>query len=160
MAGQFAILIVKNLGIGGFGGFMLCIAIATPIAMLFGALTARLMNKTKGQEMISSMIAGFFANGVYQFILLFLVGTLIPIKNEILVLGNGVGVRNTIDLSKNGNLSYSLDNLLKLPLFQVLAAASAIAIIIVAAGYYRRLKGKRETNMLLFASLHRLLPCM
>ncbi len=148
MAGQFAILIVKNFGVGGFLGFMLCIAISTPIAILFGVLTARLMNRTKGQEMISSMIAGFFANGVYQFILLFLVGTLIPIKNEILVLPNGVGVRNTIDLSTNGNLTYSLDNLLKLPLFHVLAAVSGIAIIIMAVDYFLKQKRKKHRSLL------------
>ncbi len=148
MAGQFAILMVKHFGIGGFPGFMLCIAISTPIAMLFGLMTARLMNKTKGQEMISSMIAGFFANGVYQFILLFLVGTLIPIKNDILVLANGVGVRNTIDLSRNGNLTYSLDNLLKLPLFQVLAAAAVIALLAMVADYHIKKRGKKASSII------------
>ena len=158
MAGQFAIIIVKNLGLGGFPGFVACIAISTPMAIIFGLLTAKLMNKTKGQEMISSMIAGFFANGVYQFILLFMVGTIIPLKNEILVLGRGIGIRNTIDLSKNGNLTYSLDNLIRLPFFQVLLAASIISLIVIALDYIIKKNKNREQN--LFNTVIRVLICL
>lgn len=150
MAGQFAIIAVKHWGLGGFGGFMACIILSTPIAVIFGILTARLLNKTKGQEMIAGMIAGFFANGVYQFILLFMVGTIIPIKNDVLVLDRGSGITNTIDLSKNGNLTYSLDNLLKLPLFQVLLVASVIAIIAICINYYLNRKKNREYNTFKF----------
>lgn len=144
MAGQFAIIAVKHWGFGGFPGFMACIALSTPMAILFGILTAKLLNRTKGQEMISSMIAGFFATGIYQFILLFLVGTLIPMKDEVLVLTRGIGITNTIDLSKGGDLTYSLDNMLKLPLFDVLAAASAAALIIVLIDFYLQRKNGRE----------------
>jgi simple sugar transport system permease protein len=154
MAGQFAIIAVKHLEIGGFWGLMLCIVISTPIGILFGWLTAKLLNKTKGQEMIASMIAGFFANGVYQFILLFLVGTLIPLKNKILVLPNGRGIRNTIDLSRNGNLTYSLDNLfkswLKRPVFEVFAIACASALIVICINYYLKRKKNKEYNYFKF----------
>ncbi|MFZ2331037.1 MAG: ABC transporter permease, partial [Atribacterota bacterium] len=95
MAGQFGVIIVTHLKIAGFAGFMWSLLFSTPFAILFGIITAMLLNRTKGQEMITSMIAGFFANGVYQFILLFLVGTLIPIKNPDLVLSRGIGIRNT-----------------------------------------------------------------
>ncbi len=152
MAGQFAIIAVKHWGGDGFAGFMLCIALSTPLAILFGILTAKLLNRTKGQEMISSMIAGFFANGVYQFVLLFLVGTLIPMKNPILVLSRGIGIRNTIDLSVNGNLKYSIDNLLKLPLFNVLAVASVAAMIIIAVNYFiKRRKGGGRNSFFILA---------
>jgi len=158
MAGQFAIIAVKHWGIGGFPGFMVCIAVSTPLAILFGILTAKLLNKTKGQEMISSMIAGFFATGIYQFVLLFLVGTLIPMKDEVLVLTRGIGVTNTIDLSKGGNLTYSLDNLMKLPLFQVLAAVSAFALIIILIDYYLKRKDSREYSY--FKLAWRVLLCI
>ena len=39
------------------------------------------MNRAKGREMITSMILGFFANGLYQLLFLFLVGT-VPMKNR------------------------------------------------------------------------------
>lgn len=141
MAGQFAIIIVTHYKIAGFPGFMMCLLLATPIAILFGIITAMLLNRTKGQEMITSMIAGFFANGVYQFILLFLVGTLIPLKNPNLVLSRGIGIRNTIDLATETGLKYSVDNVLQYPLFNVLAAITIAVIIGLFIDYY--LKRKR-----------------
>lgn len=39
IAGQLAIILVRYYYIGGFGGFLLCMLIALPIAMLFGWLT-------------------------------------------------------------------------------------------------------------------------
>jgi len=140
MAGQFAIIAVTHFKVSGFPGFMLCILLATPVAIVCGILTAMLLNRTKGQEMISSMIAGFFANGVYQFILLFLVGTLIPLKDKDLVLSRGIGIRNTIDLSTATGIKYSLDNVFKYPLFYVLAAVSAVAIIVICIDYYIKRK--------------------
>lgn len=142
MAGQFAIIIVTHYKIAGFPGFMMCLLLATPIAILFGIITAMLLNRTKGQEMITSMIAGFFANGVYQFILLFLVGTLIPIKNPDLVLSRGIGIRNTIDLATETGLKYALDDVFKYPLFNVLVAISIALLIGLCIDYYlKRKKG-------------------
>jgi len=144
MAGQFAIIAVTHWGFTGLFGFVACILLSTPIAILFGILTGNLLNKTKGQEMIASMIAGFFSNGLYQFILLFLVGTLIPMKNKVLVLSNGIGIRNTIDLSRNKGIKYALDNILKLPLFNVLLVVSFIAIAIVCINFYIKRKDGKE----------------
>lgn len=142
MAGQFAIIIITHYKIAGFPGFLMCLLVATPIAIVFGILTAMLLNRTKGQEMIASMIAGFFANGVYQFILLFLVGTVIPLKNPDLVLSRGIGIRNTIDLATETGLKYSLDNVFKYPLFDVLAGISIVVIIGLCLNYY--LKRKKD----------------
>ncbi|WIF94268.1 ABC transporter permease subunit [Caminicella sporogenes] len=128
MAGQIAIIAIAHWKIGGIWGFLLCIVLSTPIAVLFGNLTGKLLNKTKGQEMIASMIAGFFANGLYQFLFLFLIGTLIPMKNPELILSRGIGIRNTVDLSRNNGIMYALDNLLKLPLFNVLIVGFIIAL--------------------------------
>ncbi|WP_130806744.1 ABC transporter permease subunit [Senegalia massiliensis] len=149
MAGQIAIISVTHLGITGFKGFILAIAISFPIALLFGFLTGKLLNKTKGQEMIASMITGFFANGVYQLIFLFLVGTLIPMKNPVLMLSGGVGIRNTIDLSKGvkpTGIKYALDNILKLPLFNIVLICSIITIIIYSFIYIRNKRSKYKVN--------------
>lgn len=146
MAGQFAIIAVTHFKVSGFPGFMLCILLTIPIAIVCGILTSMLLNKTKGQEMISSMIAGFFANGVYQFILLFLVGTLIPLKNKALVLSRGIGIRNNVDLSTATGLKYSLDNVLKYPMFHVLAVVSAVAIIVIFIDYYIKRKNRADGN--------------
>ena len=144
MAGQFGIIIVTHFKIAGFAGFMWSLLLSTPFAILFGIITAMLLNRTKGQEMITSMIAGFFANGVYQFILLFLVGTLIPLKNPDLVLSRGIGIRNTIDLATKTGLKYALDNVLKYPLFNVLDIIAVVAIIGLVINYFLKKRSGYE----------------
>lgn len=143
MAGQIAVIAVTHWNIGGIAGFLLCVLISTPISIIFGYLTGKLLNKTKGQEMISSMILGFFANGLYQFLFLFLVGTIIPMKNPVLVLSGGMGIKNTVDL-KDG-IKYSLDNLfkdiIKLSLYEV-ALISLIALIIY--NLYKVIRVKKD----------------
>lgn len=154
MAGQFAILIVTHYEVAGFGGFMLSLLLSTPIAILFGILTAMLLNRTKGQEMITSMIAGFFANGVYQFILLFLVGTLIPMKNPDMILSRGIGIRNTIDLATKTGIKYALDDVLKYPFFEVLVVAAIVGIIVLSINYFlKKKKGSREVDNFKFITL-------
>jgi len=114
MAGQMAVVAITYWEIEGFLGFFLAIALSTPLAILFGWLTGVLFNRAKGKEMITGLILGFFANGVYQFIFLFLVGTIIPMKNEYMLLSTGVGLRNSVNLK---GIHYALDNLLKLKIF-------------------------------------------
>ena len=122
MAGQLAILMIVHWGIGGLMGFSLAVVLSTPIALLFGVMTGRLLNKTRGQEMITSMVTGFFANGLYQLLLLVLVGTLIKINNPELLLGNGIGVKNTVDLRSVANAVDGL-YIISLPVFGLVVAA-------------------------------------
>jgi len=78
----------------GIGGLLLCFLIATPIAIIFGYLTGKLYNKTKGQEMIAGLIVSFFANGVYSIFLLFVVGGIIPVRwNHRMIIPVAEGVR-------------------------------------------------------------------
>lgn len=140
MAGQAAIIAVTHWGINGLPGFLLSVFLSSPLAIFIGYLTGKLLNKTKGQEMITSLILAFFANGVYQLIFLIFIGTLIPMKNEVLLLGTGVGLKNTIDLYR---VKYALDNILKwtLPLTAIiLAVLSLIIIIAYIVHNYSRVK--------------------
>lgn len=109
MAAQIAIFFVVYWEFTGIGGLLLCILLSTPIAILFGYLSGRLYNKTKGAEMITGMVLAYFADGLYYLFFLFILGGIIPIKSETLMIAGGVGVKNTIDLT--GNLKYSLDNI-------------------------------------------------
>ena len=70
MAAQIAILWVLEWQIPGIGGFLVAALMTIPIATLFGFLIGKLLNKMKGQEMIGSMILGYFANGLYQLLFL------------------------------------------------------------------------------------------
>lgn len=114
MAGQIAIIAVTHWKVTGLAGFMLCVLLSTPIAIIFGYFTGKLLNKTKGQEMIASMILGLFANGLYQLLFLFFVGTIIPMKNPVLVLSGGIGIKNTVDL--NNGIKYAVDGIFELDL--------------------------------------------
>ncbi len=114
MAGQTGIILVTHWGIGGLPGILLCVVIAFPIAVVLGILTGRLLNRARGKEMITTLILGFFANGIYQLVFLILVGTVIPMRNDVLVLSSGVGLRTSIDLT--GGLKNGLDDVFRLPL--------------------------------------------
>lgn len=132
MAGQMAVVAVTYWDIQGFLGFFLAIVLATPLAILFGWLTGMLFNRAKGKEMITGLILGFFANGIYQFIFLFLVGTIIPMKNEYMLLSTGVGLRNSVNLK---GIHYALDNLLKLKIFGLIFPI-AIFLVIAALCFF------------------------
>ena len=108
MAGQAAAITVTYWGVTGIKGFLLACVLSTPIAAVAGWLAGNVLNRAKGREMITSMILGFFANGIYQLIFLFLVGPVIPLMDRRILLPSGVGVRNTVDLI---NIAQSLDKI-------------------------------------------------
>jgi len=98
MAGQAGLIVIINYGVGGIGGVLLAMLISTPIAIILGYLVGGILNRAKGKEMITSMILGFFANGVYQLIFIVMAGSIIPFSNPDILMSSGVGLRNTIDL--------------------------------------------------------------
>ena len=111
MAGQAAAIAITAWGLKGFGGFAVACALATPLAIVLGMATGWLFNKAKGREMVSGLIAGFFANGLYQLVFLFAVGTVIPFAIQSMLLPQGFGLRNTIDLY---DIQYAVDDLIPL----------------------------------------------
>ncbi|MDR2175420.1 MAG: ABC transporter permease [Synergistaceae bacterium] len=72
--------------------------IGTPVAVALGLLCGGVLNRAKGQEMVTSYILGFFINGVYQLEVLYFMGWLIPIGNPALVLSRGHGIHNAVSL--------------------------------------------------------------
>jgi simple sugar transport system permease protein len=108
MAGQAAAIAVTYWGITGVRGFLLACLLSTPIAAIAGWLAGNVLNRAKGREMITSMILGFFANGIYQLIFLFLVGPIIPLRDPAMLLPQGIGVRNTVDLI---NMAHAFDKI-------------------------------------------------
>lgn len=113
MAAQIAALWVIEWGISGLTGFLVAMLMTMPIAAFLGYLIGKLMNKMKGQEMIGGLILGYFANGLYQLLFLFIFGNLIPLKAPGLVIKGSTGVANTIDLSTDRGFKYALDGLLR-----------------------------------------------
>jgi simple sugar transport system permease protein len=131
MAGQIAAIIVMFLGVGGIGGFALALVIATPLALLFGVGTGQLFNRAKGREMVTGLIAGFFANGLYQLVFLFMVGSVIPVVAPRIILPQGYGLRNTVDLV---SMQYALDALVpvKVMIEGSLVRIPVVTILVVA----------------------------
>ena len=133
MSGQIALAIVLYFGWGGLNGLLLTMLIALPIAVLFGYLTGMLYNKTRGQEMIASLMVGYFANGIYQFLFLFVVGVIIKVpKTHPMIKTDGVGVRMTVDMGAydKGGLKYTLDKIWEIPfMWAILAVFAAILLL-------------------------------
>lgn len=140
MAAQIALLWVLEWQIPGVSGFLVAALMTVPIALLFGYLIGKLLNKMKGQEMIGSMILGYFANGLYQLLFLFIFGNLIPLNRPGLVIKGSTGVANTIDLSEKNGLKYALDGIIKVD-FNV--AVYVFAALIIAYVLYSCVLRKR-----------------
>jgi len=98
MAGQIGLIFMLDWGVVGIPGIVLAMLVGTPIAILLGLLAGTILNRAKGREMVTSMILGFFINGIYQFTILYGMGSVIPISSNKLLLPRGYGVRNAIDL--------------------------------------------------------------
>ena len=132
MAAQVAIFLTTYWGFVGIGGFLLTVAIATPIAMFFGFLVGKLFNHMKGAEMIGGLVLSYFAEGLYQLLFLFIFGGVIPLYNPTLMIATGVGVKNTIDLKDT--VKYALDTVPMLTIIEIgfyICVAGIIATIII-----------------------------
>lgn len=155
MAGQITVVFVRYFGIGDMGGFLLCMLLSVPLAVLFGWATGLLYNKTRGQEMIASLIVGYFANGLYQFLFLFVVGVIIKVpSNHPLIKPDGIGIRSTVDLgiAGKGGLKYALDNLGKIPFTHaVILIAAAILVFQVLRFFRAKQEMKLKKNRIMTA---------
>lgn len=129
MAAQISALWVTEWQVAGIGGFGLAAAMTVPIAGLFGFLIGKLLNKMKGQEMIGGLILGYFANGLYQLLFLFIFGNLIPLHTDGLVIKGSTGVANTIELN---SFKYALDNLWRLDFGSALLLCAALVFVVEA----------------------------
>ena len=139
MSGQAAIALARYHGLGGMSGLLFCFVVSFFFAALCGYLTGKLYNKTRGQEMIASLIVGFFANGIYQFIFLFVVGVIIAVPaTHPMIMPNGIGIRMTVDLVPvaEGGLRNSLENIYKIPFVQALLIISLAMLAVLIIGYW------------------------
>jgi len=109
MAGEIALILVSDWQIWGIPGVVLAMILSIPISTMLGYVCGKLLNMAKGREMITSYIISFFMNGVYQLVVLYMMGSIIPIKHTSIKLPRGYGIRNTVSLL---NMRQCLDNLL------------------------------------------------
>lgn len=140
MAGQIGLIFITDWGIAGIPGIVLAMIISTPISMFLGWMCGKILNRAKGREMVTSYIIGFFINGVYQLIVLYGMGPVIPIKDPALVLPRGYGIRNTVNLI---GIRQTLDRLISVKVFGLnipivtMAVIAALCLFIV---WFRKTK--------------------
>ena len=146
MAGQIAIIFCRYHGMGGLGALMLCFLLSFPLAVLFGFLTGKLYNRTRGQEMIASLIVGYFANGIYYFIFLFAVGKIIPVSpGNPLIKFDNIGVRMTVDMGlPTSGMKYAMDNLIRAPFIPLVLA---ITLGILAYITIKHFRGRKKPGL-------------
>lgn len=142
-AGQIGLILITHWGIGGAGGILICMLIATLLSLVFGLFAGGIFNRTVGQEMITGMIIGYFAKGVFDLVLLKLFGKIIPMDNPVLILSGGVGLKNTIDF--NDNIKYVLDNVLKIPLLDFTLWMMLLLLVVTAGATACRLFFKKQS---------------
>jgi simple sugar transport system permease protein len=111
MAGQIGLIFAVDWGVAGWQGLVFALLVGLPISVLLGWITGSVMNKAKGREMVTGYILAFFINGIYQFFVLYIMGSLIPMRNPAIVLSRGYGIRNTLNLE---SVRQSLDTLFML----------------------------------------------
>ena len=127
MAAQVGMLMAINWSVTGVTGILVSALITAPLAGIFGFLIGTLLNKMKGQETIGSLILGYFANGAYQLLFLFVFGMVIPLSSKVTIVG-ATGVRNTLDLTING-LQGAVDNVLRIHFSTALYIVTGVIVV-------------------------------
>lgn len=140
MAGQIGLIFAMDWGISGIQGLVFAALIGTPISIFLGWIAGSILNKARGREMVTSYIIGFFFNGLYQFVVLYLFGSVIPMRNKAIYLSRGYGVRNTVDLSSvrqvlDSTLSFSIG-----PIHVPLLAYLVIGVLCVFIVWFKKTK--------------------
>lgn len=139
MAGQIGLVFITDWGVTGAPGLFLAMLVGTPIAIALGCFGGAVLNRAKGREMITSMMLGFFISGIYQFFLLYLCGSIIPVKSATLLLSKGYGIRNALTLDVAGGF----DKLLPLKVGGVAIPVGTfiiIGVICVFTVWFRKTK--------------------
>ncbi len=140
MAAEIALIFVSDWQIWGIPGVVLAMIVSIPISIFLGWMCGSILNHAKGREMVTSYIISYFINGIYQLVVLYMMGPIIPIKHITVKLPRGYGIRNTVSLL---NMRQCLDNAwairiqgVKIPMLTLVIIAVMCLIIV----WFRRTK--------------------
>jgi len=126
---QVGLIIAVDQQLGGATGLIAITGIGVTLAVLSGYLIGLCLNRTRGREMITTIIIGFFTTSVYQLVFMVGYGTVITPNNPEILLSRGIGIRNMIDLANFRNL---LDNIWRLQLGTIDLPLFMIVIVLLA----------------------------
>ena len=141
-AGLFGVTLAIELGFEGNAVFFAALAIATPFAILFGALYGFLLNKIKGGEMMIATYVGFSAVS-----LMCIAWVMLPYSNPVIVWGyTGKGLRTMISIE---SYFYEvLSGFLRFEIFGVTVPTGALLFFaLLAFGIWAFLHTKTGTAM-------------
>jgi simple sugar transport system permease protein len=140
MAGQIGLLFTVDWNIVGVPGLIFASLIAIPIAAFLGWTAGQILNRARGREMVTGYVLGFFMDGFYQLVVLYMMGAIIPIHSLTILLSRGYGIRNTLNLDA---VRQSLDKFIPLrigtisvPVFNYLI----IGVLCLFIVWFRRTK--------------------
>ncbi len=128
MAGEIGLIFAVDWNIVGMPGLIFANLVGLPIAIFLGWLCGEVLNRARGREMVTGFILGFFMDGIYQFVVLYLMGSVIPMRSAAITLSRGYGIRNTLNLD---SVRQSLDDLLMVKLFGINLPIATYLIIIL-----------------------------
>lgn len=148
MAAQIGLLLTISWGVTGVPGILLAAAITLPLASLFGFLIGKLLNRMKGQETIGSLILGYFANGAYQLLFLFIFGNFIPLSDKVTIVG-ATGVQNTLNLTGSVGLYKAIDGILQVPFTTVVYLLAGLAAALALVQFARKALSAKKLALLL-----------
>ena len=126
MAAEIALILTSDWQIWGIPGIVLAMIMSIPISIVLGLLCGKILNAAKGREMITSYIISFFMNGVYQLVVLYMMGSIIPIVHTTIKLPRGYGVRASVDLTR---IRKALDNVWSINVGGVIIPVVTLLII-------------------------------
>lgn len=133
MCAQVGLVLAVDLQLTGFTGLLFISTIGITLSLIIGALIGLCLNRVKGKEMITTIIIGFLATSIYQFIFMVGYGTIIQPHNQEMMLSRGIGIRNMIDLQGFRNILDSLWLIhlgeIELPLFMILLVLCFAGIV-------------------------------
>ena len=134
MAGEIALILVADWQIWGIPGLVLAAILSIPLSILLGLMCGSILNRAKGREMVTSYFIAYCMTGVYQLVVLYMMGPIIPILHNTLKLPRGFGIRNTVSLLQ---MRQSVDNALavyvggvKIPVLTLLIIGLACLFIV------------------------------
>ena len=141
-AGLLGATLAIEFGFTGLQCFLIAIAIATPVAIIFGLVYGLLLNKIKGGEMMIATYVGFSVVS-----LMCIAWFALPYKNQAMIyLFTGKGLRSTISL--DGYFYNVVSKFLKFELFGItIPTGSILFFALLAFGIYVFLHTKTGTAM-------------
>lgn len=126
IASQSAVIWVCDRMVTGVPGVLLTVTVTLILSVAIGNMVGWMLNKTKGKEMITSIVIGFVGSSIYQLVFMVLYGRVIIPKNKEILLSNGFGVRNMVDLY---DYKVLIDSIPWFPVVATILCAGVIAYI-------------------------------